>query len=105
MVGKRIYGMDKYGKGQTAVLGALSTAHTCRSWILRPPGARNTSGTGGTGKTLRHRGILLLPLLVRTRAAATGATLQRGIGERRTGLSVLHLLGERLVDGDLAWSR
>src|SRR5207302_2085407 len=74
--------------------------------VLRPANRGGSGGSGTTRPPLRLDRVLLLLLLVQ-RTAGSRAAARRSRRERRAGLPVPHLLGQRAVDSKLgrSWPR
>src|SRR5262245_54941997 len=98
VVGSGVHRMDKRRAGATPVPRPPATESPGRARVLRSAAARDACGPGRPDRVSRHRGLLLLALLVRGEAPAR-TTFHGGPCERRTATAVLPRVGERELVG------
>src|SRR6185436_2165072 len=102
VVGQGLHGVDERGARHAAVRRPRTAAPAGRARLLRSPAARGARGASGDGARARHRGLLLLPLLVR-RTSPPRTPVRGSAALEATELSVLPLLGERELVAPLGW--
>src|SRR5690242_4926118 len=94
--------MDQRNEGDTAVLRALETQSSRRSWVLRLETARDARAAMFHGQAPRDPRVLLLPLLVRRTITARHADKDP---EKHSlhRFPVLSHVDERELDEEMGW--
>ena len=96
MVGARVHRVEQRRRRQAALQGPLPAAPAGGARVLRPASGRIAARASGAGGALRDPWFLLLPLLV-FRAPVARSAIGRDARLRRSGTSLLPVLGKRIL--------